>query len=87
MYLGNTLSGEDLEHPVLLSRPQLEFCHAAMEVLNLTEHFLILSKLLKQIQEATNMGSMLQALKKQIISGWPLWKSEVCTSRISALCM
>ena len=59
MYLGDTLSRAYLEHPVLQSRPQSEFYHAVMKVLELTEHFPILSKLRKQIQEATNMGSKL----------------------------
>ena len=38
-YLGDTFSRAYPEHPVTLSRPQSEFCHAAMEVLDLTEHF------------------------------------------------
>ena len=47
MYLGNTLSRAYLEHPVPLSHPQSEFCHAAMEVLHLTEHFPISYKPLR----------------------------------------
>ena len=76
MYLAGTLSRAHLEHSVPLTLPQSEFCHT-IELLDLKEHLPILSKRLKQIQEATNTDSTLQTLQERILLGWPLHKSEV----------
>ena len=68
MYLADALSRAYPEDLVPSSIPQPQFCHVVKQ-LELAEHLPILTKQLKQIQEATIADHNLQVLQETILTG------------------